>query len=81
MRSRSRLHKSKLEHFKTYLIDLGWSEERLKGSFEVLRMRHPKYKGVLLVYDRIGAKEHYTTHGIANELFTQWLRDMRVLRG
>lgn len=80
MRSRCRLHKTKLCYFVTYLKGLGWQEAKLTSCWEVLRMKHPKYKGVLLVYDRIEAKEHFTTHGIAEELLSQWLREMKTTR-
>jgi len=82
MRTRSDLHKSKLVYFKTWLRGLGWEESRPKGFYEVLRMTHDKYSGVLLVYDRNEAKEHYTTFGISDELLHQWLREKQrgVLR-
>ena len=75
MRSRCCLHKTKLDDFRIYLESFGWVDLKTKGFFELLRMKHPKYKGVLLVYDRIDAKEHYTVHGIAEELFRKWKRE------
>ena len=39
MADRYRLHKSKLEDFKNWLINDGWTIENPKGTWEVLRAR------------------------------------------
>lgn len=72
-RSRCTLHKSKLNDFKKWLESFGWTQEETKGGYEALRMRHNDH-GVLLIYDRNDAKEHYTTFGAGNRLVNTWLR-------
>jgi hypothetical protein len=37
-------------------------------------MKHPKFKGVLLVYDRHEG-DHYTTFGISQDMFKKWMRE------
>jgi len=73
-RSRNRLHKTKLKEFSDWLLWHGWAPEKCKGFYEVLRMRHPDQKELLLVYDRNDAKEHYTTFGISNDMLNKFLR-------
>ena len=77
-RSRNRLHKKMLPYFKTYLKGCGWTEEPTKGVFEVLRMRRDGNKDPLLVYDRIEAKEHFTTHGIAELMLDAFIASRRA---
>ena len=71
-RSRCLLHKSKLTEFTTWLKNIGWVQEETKGVYEVLRMRHTT-QGVLLIYDRSTATEHYTTFGVGTRLVHTWL--------
>lgn len=71
-RSRCLLHKSKLDDFKEWLQSLGWKVEGVKSCYEVLRMRHSEH-GVLIIYQKSGAKEHCTTFGIGNRLVYTWL--------
>lgn len=63
MRRRNYLAQKHLGEFETYCQTKGWEPQPLKGDFEVLRMRHPTEKGVLLVHDRLDAVVHYTTEG------------------
>lgn len=60
MADRCLLHKSKLEDFKHWLVNDGWTIEPTKGSWEVLRARKSNHKNPLIIYDRNVAKEHYT---------------------
>jgi len=82
MRSRSTLHKSKLDDFAQWLERRGWQHEEPLG-YEVLRMRWPKElpplstSMLLLVYRKNEVKEHYTTYGIAQDLLIQWLRERK----
>jgi len=75
MRSRSTLHKSKLEDFAQWLEDRGWEHEET-GGYEVLRMRWPE-EPPLIVYTKNDPKEHYTTFGIGQDLVIQWLRERK----
>ena len=74
MASKCMLHKSKLDEFKEWLVLRGYSQEKTKGIFEVLRMRFDK-SNILIVYDRIEAKEHYTTHGLAEDMLKIWFKE------
>lgn len=74
--SRCLLHKSKLNDFKIWLTKKGWYAIGAKGDYEVLRMRHLIY-GILLIYDRNNAIEHYTTYGIGNRLVRQYIKDKK----
>ena len=80
MRARDLLHKTKLDDFRAWLEDRGWYQVSCKGEWEVLRMRHPDSVGPLLVYDRLEAREHYTTHGVAYHMACRWVRDRRRQR-
>ncbi len=68
MRSRQRLHLKHLSEFTKFCEGLGWVSERVKGDYEVLRMRHPNSKELLIVHDRHSASQHYTTWGMSNDL-------------
>ncbi|MEK3718934.1 hypothetical protein [Paenibacillus sp. FSL R7-0333] len=48
--SRNTLHRSKIQEFREWLAEDGWSLEPTKGAYEVLRAR--KGKRLLLIYDR-----------------------------
>ena len=72
MANRSTLHKSKLEDFKVWLTDNGWSIESTKGYYEVLRAR--KGKQLLLVFFRHESKEHYTVQDGYGQVVRDYLR-------
>jgi len=52
----------------------GWTVEPAKGGYEALRMRHPDRKDPLIVHDRDGANEHYTTWGESARMVSAMLR-------
>ena len=58
MANRHILHKSKLTAFRDWLISDGWEIQDTKGFYEVLRAK--KGKRVLIVYERLDMKEHYS---------------------
>lgn len=74
--SRSRLHKSKLMEFRKWLESRGYSQESTKGVYEVLRMRFDK-KNLLLVYTKNDSKQHYTTHGLADDMLDIWFNEKK----
>lgn len=74
MRSRNRLHKSKLQDFKEWLETKDWTQEQKRGN-EVLRMKHPT-KGLLFVHER-HRSDHYTTWGTSDRMFSQWRREFK----
>lgn len=63
--SRSKLHISKLEEFAAFCEKHGWFRVELKSPFEVLRMRNFEMRDPLIVYKKLAATEHLTTHGEA----------------
>ncbi len=71
--SRNRLHQNKLQAFTDFCKSEGWQSVPTKGDFEVLRMRHPDNKDPLLVYRQLKAKEHLTTHGVADKMVDKFL--------
>ena len=70
------LHKSKLDDFKSWLEGRGWTNEKTKGEYEVLRMGWPK-EPPLIVYTKNDAKEHYTTYGISEVLVKQFIKERK----
>ena len=75
--SRRWLHKSALEEFKQFCQSRGWTDEPFKSTYEVLRMRHPKLKHPLIVWERNNAKEHLTTFGNSFTLAGQFIVEKR----
>ena len=72
-RSRNRLHVSKLEAYKQFCVSQGWVEEPGKSFFEILRMRHPEVKDLLIVHTRCTDKlVHFTIWGVSAQLFNEF---------
>ena len=51
---------NKLDEFRKWLFTDGWTEEKTKGEFEILRATKPNKKRPLIIYKRIDSKEHYS---------------------
>lgn len=77
MANRSRLHISKLEDFKAWLLKDGWSIEEPKGTWEVLRARKSDRKNPLIVYTRMDAKEHLSVMDRDSGVIGAFLRDSK----
>lgn len=77
-RSRSTLHKNKLEDFREYLKFRGFVLEPTKGDFEVIRARHPLGKEPLIIHGRTAGGDHLTAWGVGLTLTKQYLRDKRI---
>ena len=77
MRSRCLLHKNKLEDFEKWLAAHGWVLEPAVGEWEILRARKPGKNGVLLVYDRLNVKEHYTVFGESMEAVHRFIHESK----
>lgn len=58
MADRNTLHINQLEAFKKWLVEDGWTIEKPKGIYEVLRARKPGRQHLLMVYKKDRAKEH-----------------------
>lgn len=78
MRSRCTLHKTKLADFQRFCEGRGWMAETPKGAYEILRMRHVDRRDPLIVHDRDGAKEHYTTWGESARELAKFMRRRRI---
>ena len=78
MADRYRLHKSKLEDFKNWLINDGWTIENPKGTWEVLRARKEGRKNPLLVYTKMDAKEHLSVMDRDRSVLGAYLRDLKA---
>lgn len=78
MRSRCTLHKTKLAEFQKFCEVRGWHSETPKGPYEALRMRHAGRRDPLIVHDRDGATEHYTTWGESSLELSKFMRRCRI---
>ena len=77
MADRHRLHISKLEDFKEWLIKDGWNIEEPKGTWEVLRVRKSGRKNPLIVYTKKDAKEHFSVMDRDSGVLCAYLRDSK----
>lgn len=82
MADRNRLHVSKLEDFRQWLISDGFTILEPQGLYEVLRAAKPSHKHPLIVYRRTasnsgGPLEHYTVAGRGGGILGAYLRDRR----
>lgn len=77
MADRHRLHISKLENFKEWLIKDGWDIEEPKGTWEVLRARKSGRNNPLIVYTKMDAKEHLSVMDRDSGVIGAFLRDSK----
>lgn len=56
MADRSTLHVSKLDDFAAWAESQGFTREPTRGTWERLRLHHPKRRHPLIVYERIGSQ-------------------------
>lgn len=75
MADRHRLHISKLDDFKEWLIKDGWDIEEPKGTWEVLRARKSGRNNPLIVYTKMDAKEHLSVMDRDSGVIGAFLRD------
>lgn len=77
MRSRCRLHLSKLDQFATFCEGEGWTREpHLDHAFEVLRLRKPGHQPII-VYQRMRATQHATIFGEGVRMFGRYINYKR----
>lgn len=74
MSNRNQLHKNKLFEFTVFCTSIGWVSEPVKGTYEVLRMRHPEASAPLIVHDGLHRKEHLTVHGESQRMLDVWFK-------
>lgn len=77
MADRHRLHISKLNDFKEWLIKDGWDIEEPKGTWEVLRARKSGRNNPLIVYTKMDAKEHLSVMDRDSGVIGAFLRDCK----
>ena len=75
MAQRDLLHKSKLDDFRSWLFDKGWSIEDTKGDYEVLRA--VKDKRTLILYRRAEVKEHYSVQDKDVAIVREYIKDRK----
>ena len=75
--SRSLLAIDKLEDFSRFCEERGWEKRHLKGTYEVLRMRHKEVTHPLIVYRKTDAVEHLTVHGNSLKLALAFVKATR----
>ena len=77
MAYRAMLHKTKLTQFRDWLVSEGHVLLPAKGDYEVLRWRGVPGRAMPIVFDRHGAKEHFTCNDAARPYVQAWLtRDL-----
>ena len=77
MADRRRLHISKLEDFKEWLVKDGWEIEEPKGVWEVLRARKAGRQNPLIIYTKADAKEHLSVMDRDSGVIGAYLRDCK----
>lgn len=77
MADRRTLHINKLEDFKEWLAKDGWTIEKPKGIYEVLRARKPGRQHLLLIYKKDSAKEHLSYLDRDEGVIRAFLRDKK----
>lgn len=77
MANRSRLHISKLEDFKEWLVKDGWEIEEPKGVWEVLRARRAGRKNPLIIYTKADVKEHLSVMDRDSGVIGAYLKDCK----
>ncbi len=77
MANRSTLAACKLDDFKRWLVQNGWTVEPCKGDFEVLRARKLGRNRPLLVYKRLDEPMHLTIYDIDVPIIRNFIRDTR----
>lgn len=77
MPNRHSLHKIHLEELKTWLLQDLWIIEPAKGEFEVLRARKSGGRRMIILYDRLESKEHYTIRDKDWPVIAAFLRDRK----
>jgi len=75
MAVRNILHKSKLEDFKNWLIKEGWKIEEPIGEYEVFRAR--TNKRIIIFYDKLYSKEHYTVPANCTDIVRKYLNSKK----
>lgn len=68
---------SRLEEFATWAQSKGYTREPTKGDFEVLRLRYPDEKPVI-IYAKSSATEHLTVMGRDHKMVRAFIRETRA---
>lgn len=74
MAERGLLSLHRVEEFASWAEGIGYKREGLKGEYDVLRLRKPSGKGVIVFYARARAREHATVTDDGVKLVLRWLR-------
>lgn len=74
---RGLLHQSDIEAFEAWLLGRGYEKLKTKGDYEVLRMKHPEKRGVLIVYRKLDARVHFTVQGKDVRMVRQFIREKK----
>ena len=75
MAERCLLHQSKLDLLKWWLSSRGYEIQATKGMYEVLRAK--KGKDTVIIFEKCGAKEHYTVQQKDDKLIRQFIRETK----
>jgi len=72
MAIRNRLHISKLDDFKNFLIQKGYEIKEIKDCWEVLRAK--KDKDTIIIYSKYEAKEHLSVQDKDRKILKEFLK-------
>ena len=75
MAERCLLHKNKLDLLKWWLSSKGYEMQLTKGECEVLRAK--KDRNTVIIFEKIGAKEHLTVQQKDHRLIRQFIRETK----
>lgn len=78
MATRSLLHIKHKDEFIEWLKKDGFTIEEPKGEYEVIRAR--KGKRILLVYERLEMKEHFTVRGCDMKIVGAFFKERNMRR-
>ena len=77
MAERDYLHHNHLEAFKKWLVKDGWTLQDIKGEYEVLRAVKAGKNRPLIIYTKIGAKEHYSFDSRDGGVINAFMKDYK----
>lgn len=75
-RRRDSLHHTKAREFVEWAKSKGYTEQPVKGCYEVFRLSNPK-KGEILIAHKRDRTDHVTTTGRLTQLVGVWLKEKR----
>ena len=73
---RDSLHHTKVPEFLKWAEAKGYTQQQVKGAYEMFRLHNPK-KGEILIAHKRDKTDHVTTTGRLTHLVGIWLKEKR----